>query len=107
LGWQRVRAHNEALVGWAQATVAEVLGVPSSELRHDAGLSMAVVRLPPGQAGTREQAQAVQQHLVSLGVEMAIGCWNGRGSIRLSAQVYNRPSDYERMAVGVRDFLAG
>jgi hypothetical protein len=38
---------------------------------------------------------------------MAIGCWNGRGSIRLSAQVYNRPSDYERMAVGVRDFLAG
>ena len=107
LGWERVRAHNEALVGWAQATVAEVLGVPSGELRHDAGLSMAIVRLPPGWADTREQTQAVQKHMVTLGVEMAMGCWNGRGSIRLSAQVYNRPSDYERMAVGVRDFLRG
>jgi len=38
---------------------------------------------------------------------MAVGSWNGRGAIRLSAHVYNRPSDYERMAVGVRDYLAG
>jgi isopenicillin-N epimerase len=45
--------------------------------------------------------------MVTLGVEMAVGCWNGRGAIRLSAQVYNRPSDYERMAVGVRDYLGG
>jgi isopenicillin-N epimerase len=107
LGWERVRAHNEALVCWAQATVAEALGVPSSELHHDAGLSMALVRLPPGQADTRERTQALHEHMVTLGVEMAVGCWGGRGAIRLSAQVYNRPSDYERMAVGVRNFLAG
>ena len=107
LGWERVRAHNEALVCWAQATVAEALGVPESELRHDAGLSMALVRLPPGRAETREQTQALQEHMVTLGVEMAVGSWNGRGAIRLSAHVYNRPSDYERMAVGVRDYLAG
>ena len=42
---------------------------------------------------------------MTLGVETAIGCWNGRGAIRLSAQVYNQPSDYERLAIGVRDFL--
>ena len=24
--------------------------------------------------------------------------WNGRGYVRLSAQVYNRPADYERLA---------
>jgi len=107
LGWDRVRAHNEALVLWAQATVAEALGVPSSELHHDAGLSLALVLLPPGHADTREQARALQEHMVTLGVEMAVGCWNGRGAIRLSAYVYNRPSDYERLAVGVRDYLAG
>jgi isopenicillin-N epimerase len=106
LGWDRVRAHNQALVGWAQARVAEILGVPSGDLRHDPGLSMALVRLPPGRADTRDQTQKIQDHMVTLGVEMAIGCWNGRGAIRLSAQVYNQPSDYERMAIGVRDFLA-
>jgi isopenicillin-N epimerase len=107
LGWDRIRAHNEALVCWAQATVAEALGVPASELHHDAGLSMAIVRLPPGQADTREQAQALHEHMVALGVEMAVGAWNGRGAIRLSAQVYNRPADYERMATGVREYLGG
>jgi isopenicillin-N epimerase len=107
LGWERVRAHNEALVCWAQATVAEALGVPSSELRHDAGLSMAIVPLPPGRADTREQTQALQEHMVALGVEMGVGCWNDHGAIRLSAHVYNRPSDYERMAAGARDYLSG
>ena len=87
--------------------MAEALGVPSSELHHDAGLSMAIVPPAPGQADTREQAQALQEHMVALGVEMAVGAWNGRGAIRLSAQVYNRPADYERMATGVRDYLAG
>ena len=105
LGWARVRAHNEALVGWAQSRVAEVLGVPPGDLRHDPGLSMALVRLPPGGADTPQRAQEIEDHLVTLGVETAIGCWNGRGAIRLSAQVYNQPSDYERLAIGVRDFL--
>jgi isopenicillin-N epimerase len=106
LGWDRVRAHNEALVGWAQSTVAEILGVPAAGLRHDPGLSMALVRLPPGRADTPEQAREIQDYLVTLGVETAIGCWNGRSAIRLSAQVYNQPADYERLAIGVRDCLA-
>jgi isopenicillin-N epimerase len=107
LGWDRVRQHNEALVRWAQATVAEIVGTPASELRHDDGLSMALVPLPPGWADTREEAQAIQEHMVTQGVEMAIGCWKGRGRIRLSAQAYNCPSDYERMALGVRELVAG
>ena len=44
---------------------------------------------------------------MTLGVEIGDRCWNGRGAIRLSAQVYNQPSDYERLAIGVRDLLAG
>jgi isopenicillin-N epimerase len=105
LGWDRVRAHNEALVCWAQTTVAEVIGTGPNELRHDAGLSMAVVPLPPGHASTREEAERLKDYMVNLGVEMSVNCWRGRGTIRLSAHVYNQPSDYERLAVGVRDFL--
>jgi len=107
LGWDRVRAHNEALVGWAQARVAEIIGLAASDLRHDPGLSMALLFLPPGTADSLEQACKLRDRMAELGVEMATGCWNGRGTIRLSAQVYNRPSDYERLAIGVRDLMAG
>jgi isopenicillin-N epimerase len=105
LGWERVRTHNAALASWGQATVAEAIGVPAAERRHDAGLSLAVVVLPAGFADTREAAQALQDHLVKLGVEMQVPIWNGRGTIRLSAHVYNRPSDYERLALGVREAI--
>jgi len=68
---------------------------------------MATVPLPAGWADTREEAQAIQDHMVTRGVEMAIGCWNGHGVVRLSAYAYNRPADYERLALGVRELMAG
>jgi isopenicillin-N epimerase len=107
LGWDRVRAHNEAMVGWAQSKVAEILGLPPRELRHDPGLSMALLLLPAGAADTLEQALKLREQMAQLGVEMAMGSWNGRGTVRLSAQVYNQPSDYERLAIGLRDLMAG
>jgi isopenicillin-N epimerase len=106
LGWDRVRAHNEALVCWAQAMVAEAIGTPPGELRHDQGVSMAIVPLPTGRVNTPEEARILKNHMASLGVEMSVVCWHGRGTIRLSAFVYNRPSDYERLAIGTRGFLA-
>lgn len=106
LGWDRVRRHNEQLVQWAQATGAEVLGIPADQLRHDPGLSMALLPLPAGKADTREATTAIQDEMARRGVEMTIGCWNGRGRIRLSAYAYNCPADYERMALGVRELLA-
>ena len=105
LGWDRVRAHNEALVGWAQPRVAEILGLPPSDLRHDPGLSMALLFLPAGTADSLEQAYKLRDQMAEAGVEMAMGCWNGRGTVRLSAQVYNQPSDYERLATGLRDLM--
>ncbi len=106
LGWDRLRAHNEALVRAGQATVAEILGSAPGELRHDPGLSMTLVPLAPGVADSREQTQAIKADMAKRGVEISIGCWNGRGRIRLSAQVYNRPADYERLGLGIRDLLA-
>ncbi len=105
LGWDRIRTHNESLVHFAQSTVAEILGVPDNDLRRDPGLSLAVVPLPHGLTEGRGAAQALQDHMAGIGVEMQIPSWNGRATIRLSAHVYNSPSDYERMALGVRDYL--
>ncbi|HTT88739.1 MAG TPA: aminotransferase class V-fold PLP-dependent enzyme [Acidimicrobiales bacterium] len=107
LGWDRVRAHNEALVCAGQATVADMLGTRLDGLRHDAGLSMALVPLPPGLADTREQAQSLKAEMAARGVEMSVGSWEGRGRVRLSAHVYNCPADYERMALGIREIMAG
>lgn len=107
LGWERVRAHNEALVGWAQAAIAETLGVPEAELRHDPGLSLALVPLPDGVAETRKGAQALQEHLAARGVEMVVPRFGERTSIRLSAHVYNSPADYQRLGAGVREYLHG
>ncbi len=108
LGWERVRAHNEALVHWAQATVAGSLGTKDEALRHDPGLSMALVRLP-AEIDDADRARALQAHLAERGVEAAVGMRGDEddrfGGIRLSAQVYNQPADYERLAAGVLDFL--
>lgn len=105
-GWDRVRSHNENLVRWAQGRVAEILEIPAEELRHDPGLSLAVVPLPAGLADTRDQTQKLGAHLAALGVETSMPVWGGRGTIRLSAHVYNRPADYERMALGIRDYMS-
>lgn len=106
LGWDRVRNHNETLVRWAQRRVAEILEIPAEELRHDPGLSLAVVPLPAGLADTRDQTHKLADHLAGLGVETSMPVWSGRGTIRLSAHVYNEPADYERMAFGIRDFMS-
>jgi isopenicillin-N epimerase len=106
LGWDRVRAHNQALVAWGQATIAEALGVRAETLRHDPGLSLALVPLPLGLADSHREARALQAHMVKRGVEMVIPSWEGRSNIRLSAHVYNQPSDYRRIADGITEAMA-
>ncbi|HVX42319.1 MAG TPA: aminotransferase class V-fold PLP-dependent enzyme [Mycobacteriales bacterium] len=107
LGWDRVRAHNEALVRRGQHILADILGMPTAGLRHDPGLSMALVPLPGGLADSPEQARALQNHLVGQGIEMVTNRWGGVPRVRLSAQVYNSPADYERLALAIRAVMVG
>ncbi|MGK5678724.1 aminotransferase class V-fold PLP-dependent enzyme [Actinoplanes sp. URMC 104] len=101
LGWDDVRAHNAALAAYGQRVLAEALGVPAGELPRpaDPDLAMRVVPLPSGLATTPPEAKELRQHIADkLAVETAVNAWGGRGLLRLSAQVYNRPDEYDRLA---------
>jgi isopenicillin-N epimerase len=60
---------------------------------------MRVVPLPAGLATTQAEAQALRLHIAEkMAAETAVNAWGGRGLLRLSAQVYNRPEEYDRFA---------
>ena len=96
----RVRRHNVRLAVAGQAEVARGLGLDADDLPRDPSVSMQLVPLPAGIAGTRDQAEALQHRIgEEVAVEVAVTNWSGRGFLRLSAQVYNTPDDYARLAV--------
>ncbi len=107
LGWERVRQHNKALAQYGRDTVDEATGLdpvmPGLEAMFEA---MSLVRLPDGKVRSDEDARALQARIANtLGVETAPIAWNGGGYLRLSAQVYNSPSDYDRLADGIPELL--
>jgi isopenicillin-N epimerase len=101
LGWDAVREHNAALAAHGQRVVGAALGLAPADLPDpgDPDVSMRIVPLPAGLATTADQAQRLRQYLADkLSTETAVNAWNGRGLLRLSAQVYNQSDDYERLA---------
>ncbi|MGF1426812.1 aminotransferase class V-fold PLP-dependent enzyme [Kitasatospora sp. LaBMicrA B282] len=105
LGPDRMRAHNTALAAYGAHLLTERTGLaplPASER-----LSMRAVRLPVGLAedeeGVRTVMAAVRERL---GTRVAVRPWAGGGVLRISAQVYNRPEEYEKLAAGLGDLLA-
>ncbi|GIM89524.1 aminotransferase class V-fold PLP-dependent enzyme [Paractinoplanes toevensis] len=109
LGWEAVRAHNAALVDYGQRVVGAALGVAPADLPRpaDPEVAMRVIPLPAGLASTPPEAIALRL-LISdkLATETAVNAWGGRGLLRLSAQVYNRPDEYDRLAERLPQLLA-
>jgi isopenicillin-N epimerase len=104
LGVERVREHNARLAGYGRRLVAEAVGDDRAE--PDNGLAMKLVRLPGSIGGQPSGADALRRRISDdLGVEVAINAWRGRGLLRLSANVYNRPEDYQRLAQGLPHLL--
>jgi len=102
LGLDLVRAHNAALAAYAQATVGAALGLGPTDLPQPGGdvrLPMRVIPLPPGVAATDDAATALRRRIADdLQAEVAVNSRRGRGLLRLSAQIYNRPDEYDRFA---------
>ncbi|MFD3660016.1 aminotransferase class V-fold PLP-dependent enzyme [Streptomyces sp. NPDC058659] len=105
LGGDRVRAHNAELVGYGAELLDEIPGM--TPLPYGEGLAMRSLRLPGGLARTPPEAVALREEIAArLGCRVLVWNWPGGGGIRISGQIYNRPEEYERLAVGLRDLLA-
>lgn len=109
IGIDAVRAHNSALAGYGQGVVGRALGLDEADLPDPGGaLGMRVVPLPAGVATTREDAFALRDRIAAeLATEVAISAWPGGGLLRLSAQVYNRADEYDRLAERLPALLNG
>jgi isopenicillin-N epimerase len=109
LGIERVRAHNAALAAYGQRVVGQALGLSPADLPDPGGplVAMRLVPLPPGLATTIAEATALRRRIAeALAVEVAVHTWEGRGWLRMSAQVYNRAEEYDSLARRLPVFLA-
>jgi isopenicillin-N epimerase len=110
LGVAEVRGHNADLAAYGQRVVGEALGLSPAELPDPGSpeASMRILPMPSGVASTSPEAFALRQRIADkLATEVALNAWGGRGWLRLSAQVYNRPEEYERLAERLPQLLAG
>ncbi len=107
LGVERVRAHNAALAVYAQHILATALGVDPSRVPDPGGpLPMRLVPLPAKGSVTPEAAIALRDRISDeLRTEVAVNAWNGQLLLRVCAQVYNRPEEYERLAEALPSLL--
>lgn len=110
LGLDVVRAHNAGLAAYGQRVVGAALGLSTAELPDPGSpdAAMRVVPLPAGVAATQPEARALQRQIAEkLATEVAVNAWGGRGLLRLSAQVYNRADEYDRLAERLPQLLSG
>ncbi|MFF1788188.1 aminotransferase class V-fold PLP-dependent enzyme [Kitasatospora sp. NPDC058243] len=106
LGPEAVAAHNAALAGYGQRVLAERAGL--SPLPATPGVWMRSVRLPAGCVEAEQDVKPLRDEVWQrLGTRIAIRPWAGGGVLRVSAQLYNRPREYERLADGLADLLKG
>ncbi|WP_374442088.1 aminotransferase class V-fold PLP-dependent enzyme [Stella sp.] len=98
LGPARLRARNVALAAEGAATVAAAWGTEVLTPPAMAG-SMALVALPFAVEPTREAARAMRTRIWhEHRVEVPVMAFGGRCHVRVSAQIYNEPADYRRLA---------
>jgi isopenicillin-N epimerase len=99
LGLDRVRAHNAALARYGQQVVGAALGL--DDLPDPGGpLPMRLIPLPVN-ADAAAAVRLRDRISDELRAEVAVNSWHGRLLIRLCAQFYNRPEEYDRLAEGL------
>ncbi|HEX6685868.1 MAG TPA: aminotransferase class V-fold PLP-dependent enzyme [Candidatus Limnocylindrales bacterium] len=99
-GEDTVQRHNVALAAYGQRVIAEALGVESARLLEPgAHVSMRVIPLPDGLVTDFATAHALRNRIADeLKIETAVNPFQGRGLLRVSAQIYNSEDEYDRLA---------
>ncbi|MFB7909001.1 aminotransferase class V-fold PLP-dependent enzyme [Kitasatospora sp. NPDC056076] len=97
LGVGAVAAHNAALAAYGQRVLVERAGLRA--LPATPGVWMRAVRLPAGYGDTEAQYQALLGELWRRHrIRVAVRPGPDGAVLRVSAQLYNRAADYERLA---------
>ncbi|MFJ4437883.1 aminotransferase class V-fold PLP-dependent enzyme [Streptomyces sp. NPDC088923] len=106
-GWDAARATMDRTITAAQALVAEALHAELSGVSAHEAPAMRLIPLAPVLATDPDRAAALQRRIAAeLRCEVSITSWDGRGFLRLSAHVYNRPEEYEYLAERLPALLA-
>jgi isopenicillin-N epimerase len=103
LGWDRLHSYQHALAAYGASVVAAAVRT-EPVLPADAHAAMTLV--DPGRDLTWDQGEALHLRLYrEHRIQVPLTWWGGRAWIRLSAQAYNRPDDYEHLADVIGDVL--
>ncbi|MFF2079425.1 aminotransferase class V-fold PLP-dependent enzyme [Kitasatospora sp. NPDC058162] len=104
LGREAVAAHNAALAAYGQRVLVERAGLRA--LPATPGVWMRTVRLPEGFADTEAQYLALLAELWRRHrIRVAVRSGPEGAVLRVSAQLYNRAADYERLADALVELL--
>ena len=106
-GWSSVREHNCQLVAWATGRLCDAWSVDPLDVPEASRLtSMRTIELPPRLRNHFDVVEDWRHWLRDEhAFDVAVHDWGGRWWIRLSAHVYNRPEEYERLIkVGLKGY---
>jgi isopenicillin-N epimerase len=94
-GWASVREHNNELARRGAELVAERIGTSAPPADS---LAAAMRLVPLARPLSEDEARALERWLLDLGVVVPVTYHGGWRWLRLSAQLYNTLSEYERLA---------
>lgn len=112
LGWERIREHQRALLGYGREVIADAIAAATGEdPRVRVGMpapAMALLRLPGRLGATPAEASALRERIsAELGIETQLPSRDGVGYLRLSAHAYSTAEDFERVAEDMVPLLVG
>ncbi|HZM83580.1 MAG TPA: aminotransferase class V-fold PLP-dependent enzyme [Candidatus Limnocylindrales bacterium] len=106
-GEAEIQRHNTELAAYGQRVIGEALGLNPADLPSPGDhVSMRVIPLPPGLVTDLPTVIALYHRIADeLATETAINVWRGEGLLRVSAQIYNSPEEYDRLAQNLPSLL--
>jgi isopenicillin-N epimerase len=101
IGWERIRAHNDALAAAMAEMIARRWGTEIGAA-PDLRAAMATIRVPGTRAASDEAAQALRDRLWrEHRIEAPVVPFAGALWARISAQIWNHEDEYARLAAAL------